>query len=43
MRTAVKIITEAVFYAIAAAVIIPAPTLLLAWMTSMTLSEVLFR
>jgi hypothetical protein len=38
-----KIITEAVFYAIASAIILPAPIVLLAWMTGQTLAEVLYH
>lgn len=36
-------IKEAVFYVIAAAVILPTPTLLLAWMTHKTAWQVLYR
>ena len=38
-----KIIREAVFYAAAAVIVIPAPTIWYAWMTSKTLAQVLYR
>lgn len=38
-----KIIRETLFYMLAAVIILPAPTWLLAWMTGMTLTEVLYR
>jgi hypothetical protein len=38
-----KIIGEVVFFAVAAAVIVPAPIVLLAWMTGQTITEVLYR
>jgi hypothetical protein len=39
----VKIIREAAFYTAAAAVILPSPTWLWAWMTGKTLAQVLYR
>jgi hypothetical protein len=39
----VKIIREVVFYASAAAVILPTPVLILAWMTGQTLEQILYR
>ena len=38
-----KLINEVIFFAIAAAIILPAPTALLAWMTGQTLTQVLYR
>lgn len=38
-----KIIRETLFFMIASALILPAPILLLAWVTGQTLREVLFR
>jgi hypothetical protein len=38
-----KILREVVFFAVSSAVILPAPTWLWAWMTSKTLSDVLYR
>ena len=38
-----KIIREVAFFLIAAAVILPAPTWLWAWMTGKTLAQVLYR
>lgn len=38
-----KIIAELLFFAVAAAIILPAPTLAYAWMTSKTLAEVMYR
>jgi hypothetical protein len=38
-----KIIREIIFFTIAAAVILPTPTLLWAWMTRKTITEVLYR
>ncbi len=38
-----KILREVVFYLVAAAVIIPTPILLLAWMTYQTWREVIYR
>jgi hypothetical protein len=40
---AVKIVREAVFFTVSAAVILPAPTLLWAWVTGKTFSEVMYR
>jgi hypothetical protein len=41
--TVKKIIREVVFFTVAAAVIVPAPTLLWAYVTGKTISEVLYR
>jgi hypothetical protein len=38
-----KIIRETLFFIVAAALILPTPILLLAWVTGQTLREVLFR
>jgi hypothetical protein len=38
-----KIISEIIFFATAAVIILPAPIVLLAWMTGQTLSQVLYR
>ena len=38
-----KIAADIVFLAVAAAVIVPAPIALLAWMTGQTLAQVLYR
>jgi hypothetical protein len=38
-----KIIRETVFFLVASVIILPAPTWVLAWMTGMTLTEVLYR
>jgi len=39
----IRIIREVAFFAIASAVIVPAPIALLAWLTGQTLAEVLYR
>jgi hypothetical protein len=38
-----KLLVEILFYGVSSAVILPAPTWLWAWMTSKTLSDVLYR
>jgi hypothetical protein len=38
-----KIVREIIFFAASAAVILPAPTLLWAWMTGRTIAQVLYR
>ena len=38
-----KIIDDAAFYVFAATLILPAPTLLYAWMTGKTFTQILFR
>jgi hypothetical protein len=38
-----KLVREIAFFTVAAAVILPAPTLLWAWMTGKTLEQVLYR
>jgi hypothetical protein len=38
-----KLIGEAVFFLVAAAVIVPAPTMLWAWVTGKTITEILYR
>jgi hypothetical protein len=38
-----KIVREAIFFAFAAVIVIPAPIALLAWMTGKTLEQVLYR
>jgi hypothetical protein len=37
------LIREAAFFAVAAAVIVPAPTMVWAWMTGKTVAEILYR
>lgn len=39
----IRIVKEAAFFAAAAVIILPAPTLLIAWVTGRTISEVLYR
>jgi hypothetical protein len=43
VRTVKKIIRETAFFAIAAAVILPTPTLVWAYVTGKTLAQVLYR
>jgi hypothetical protein len=38
-----RIVKEAIFFIAAAAILIPAPTLLYAWMTYKTLAQVMYR
>jgi hypothetical protein len=38
-----RIIRETLFFLVSAAVIVPAPIVLLAWMTGQTLTQVLYR
>lgn len=38
-----KLTSEILFFAVASSIILPAPVLVLAWMTGQTLTQVLYR
>jgi hypothetical protein len=38
-----KVVKEAIFFIIAAAIMLPTPTLTLMWMTGLTFEQVLYR